>query len=289
MEFCEDLNELTLYRMEDVSLPSDCTPDELQFEMPPIIELKLPDTDCLSKDSGFSQEIWCTPVKEEPESFDMENKRRKKKGTKNKAIKKAEADKKKVIKQMRNRISAQKSRDRKKQEMEDLRDETEKLRKENCDLKSQLQAAKDELQLLRQMRSKVNMDKSKGKNKKNSSGMFLFAALLLGCFYMTGCLSPFVKTSEIPEAAKELTMQNVNFGDSLLTKDDNLTSAQKERRKYIEEESKVHLQPKVRNQDLDIISLKSKESITGALSEGVDEGLTASIDKNYIKGPEFLF
>eukprot|EP00826_Nyctotherus_ovalis_P060316 TRINITY_DN8448_c0_g1_i10.p1 TRINITY_DN8448_c0_g1~~TRINITY_DN8448_c0_g1_i10.p1 ORF type:complete len:311 (+),score=90.97 TRINITY_DN8448_c0_g1_i10:46-978(+) len=290
-----DFNESVYGNMEELSfiqdLASDCTPGDLEVELLPIPKLCLPDTDCLSKDS-------CVPLESPPytsaheelsQPVEITGKRKPRKTTRDKAARKAEMEKKKAIKQMRNRISAQRSRDRKKQEMEELRDETEKLKQENYDLKSQLQAAKSELELLRQMTVKVKETKSREKKegRKNSRAKFLLAALLFGYVCMTSCITPLVKNFELPETVQKLTMERVKVEVPLLATEDQLTSAQKARRRYIEEASHVYQHPKVEARDPIILLAKSKELATGIVTmDSIKQGERMDLaDKIYTNGP----
>lgn len=289
-----DFDESVYGDMEELSfiqdLPSDCTPGELEVQLLPIPKLCLPDTDCLSKDSCMPLESPpYTSAHEEPsQPIEITGKRKPRKVIRDKTARKAEMEKKKVIKQMRNRISAQRSRDRKKQEMEELRDETEKLRQENCDLKSQLQAAKSELELLRQMTVKGKETKSREKKegRKNSRGKFLLAALLFGCVCMTSCITPLVKSFELPENVQKLTMEKVNAEVPLLAAENQLTSAQKARRRYIETASHAHQRPKAEAQGLTMLPAKAKESVREIASAdfvGLGE-MVCSADKVYTQG-----
>ncbi len=128
-----------------------------------------------------------------------------------KGIRKVEAEKKKVIKQMRNRISAQKSRDRKKQELDELREEADRLRGENSELKSRLTSTAAELELLhrvvdalpraqlQKLQADLQPQVQTGKSTKSSGGRgkkcpLLLATLIIGCFCFAACISPMMRS-----------------------------------------------------------------------------------------------
>lgn len=286
MKLNQDISEVEPVSMLDLSFSEDFPSDSTPAEFSSIPNLCLPDTDCLFKESCTSPESsllnQCDWFPEEtPQSVSSTQKA--KKTSRSKAIRKNEMDKKAALKQMRNRVSAQRSRDRKKKEMEDLMTEAEKLRSENLDLASQLQAAKQELELLRQMTSKVKKPKSKGKKKGNMKCKFLLAALLLGCFCMTSCISSLPKTMEIPEGFKKLTMESVRAVTSPLIEGYQLTASKKERPKYVGEQ--IHLDPKP---DSEIPPPELQESTEGDLRLDLIgyNDIQDYTDKTYIKGPE---
>ncbi len=157
-----------------------------------------------------------------------------KKANRSKGIRKVEVEKKKVIKQMRNRISAQKSRDRKRKELDDLREVADKLRSENSELKSKL----DLLQKVVDALPKSQLEKfqadlaptrtthrrtDEAKAAKSKKCPLLLATLLIGCFCFAACLSPMMKqhgeegvsTAIGPETVtvqeKESTLSSVRY------------------------------------------------------------------------------
>jgi hypothetical protein len=138
-----------------------------------------------------------------------------KKSNKSKCIRKVDVDKKKAIKKMRNRVSAQKSRDRKKKELDDLKGEADKLSEENNKLKSKLSLMHSDFELLQKVMQalpseskaqlrKLNVDlsssteKSKNKSvevKKTSKGcQLVLATLLMTCVYFSVCVNPMMNT-----------------------------------------------------------------------------------------------
>ena len=138
-----------------------------------------------------------------------------KKANRSKCIRKFDVDKKKAIKKMRNRVSAQKSRDRKKKELEDLMDETEKVGSENECLKSKLGVANSELELLHRVveslpsqgkdqfnKLKADLSSHPHQSKKKCMGAkkpskrshAILATLLIGCVYFASCVNPMTNT-----------------------------------------------------------------------------------------------
>jgi len=75
-------------------------------------------------------------------------------------------DNKKERKKLRNRVYAQQSRDRKKQEFDLIKYENEGLKQENNSLRSELQEAKNEIERLQEIITKLNESKAKEKAKK---------------------------------------------------------------------------------------------------------------------------
>jgi len=169
-------------------------------------------------------------VKEEVQDGTIQNKTKR-----SKCIRKADSEKKKTIKQMRNRISAQKSRDRKRKEFDEMKEEADKLRNENENLKNQLQSANFDLQLLhkaiealpeeskaklgkiraelaargaraqheqKHMANIIHKSKSKPGSKLNSKSQLLWTTFLLGCLCFTACIGPIMNshnpTCQIP-------------------------------------------------------------------------------------------
>jgi len=276
MKLCKDLNEVEVCPMEELSLledsPSGCDPGELETEFS-IPRLCLFDADNLSKDSCtllggslVNQHTWF-----QEDSYQSSDQAKAKKNTKSKTIKKTDMDQRKVLKQMRNRISAQRSRDKKKKEMDDLKEEVEKLRLENLDLASQLQAAKQELEQLQQTNPVKKEKKSKGKGMKYK---FLLATLLLGYVCMTGCVNPLLKSIGVPQITQKAIMHHIQPAISILTKKDELTSAQRKRKRYIERTSHLQVQENVdqevsllNSQDLDedLIGYEDRKNTTNEI------------------------
>jgi hypothetical protein len=85
---------------------------------------------------------------QEPDEEVTRPPRRKSVKKKAKCIRKSDPSEKKQIKQLRNRISAQQSRDRKKKEAEDLKADTLRLRSESERLAHELKSAQEELDFL---------------------------------------------------------------------------------------------------------------------------------------------
>ena len=137
-----------------------------------------------------------------------------------KPIRKSIANRK-LIKQIQNRISAQKSRDRKKQELENLKTQIEILRQENITLKYQLQSAINNTESLRQIHSDCNTiyEKESFDEIERNKSEILISALLFSYF----CISKYKNPSKICY---------ININDTKGHKD--LTPAQKARREYIE-------------------------------------------------------
>lgn len=123
---------------------------------------------------------------------------------KGKGFRKVEVEKKKAIKKMRNRMSAQKSRDRKKQELDELKVVNAELASENSELRNQLMAANHELERLHKLMGslpskKISKDSpQKLPAKPSKKCPLLVATLLIGCFCFAACLSPMANTHSVP-------------------------------------------------------------------------------------------
>eukprot|EP01022_Parablepharisma_sp_SALTPOND_P016635 TRINITY_DN2486_c0_g1_i1.p1 TRINITY_DN2486_c0_g1~~TRINITY_DN2486_c0_g1_i1.p1 ORF type:complete len:360 (-),score=50.34 TRINITY_DN2486_c0_g1_i1:51-1130(-) len=266
MKFFQDMSEVPLYPMEDLSLshenPSDCNPSD-PLELESSTEFSLLSKPSYSDSSNlvtfptdpyaalpsplpllypWSPSELCPPLKAEAEE-------KPKKVARSKGIRKIDAERKKTIKQMRNRISAQKSRDRKKKEVDDLKEEAERLRQENTALRSQLQAATGELEKLRKIvdqgpvqKLKENIDHKPRKMSKASHkrGHLLLTTFVIGCLCFAACMNPLA--ADVGKAAPlgGLGLPKVEVQTPEIPKESRLTPAQKARRDYIERNSKLN-------------------------------------------------
>lgn len=123
-----------------------------------------------------------------------------------KCIKKIELSKKKAIKKMRNRISAQESRDRKKKEFEDVKIKYETCNSELELLKKVISSlpAKAKEQFNRIKEKFISSPKTKTskpeklppKISKNKKSPIIFTSLLVGCLLLATCLAPLVTRTE---------------------------------------------------------------------------------------------
>ncbi len=286
MKFFQDMSEVPLYPMEDLSLSqnaSDSNPSsahELESSTEFSFLSKPSDANPLEyfpgKDSN--KELYTalqsplpllyswSPTEICPSDVkDVLTEGKTRKSARSKGIRKVDVDRKKTIKQMRNRISAQRSRDRKKKELDDLREETTKLREENSSLKFQLEAANKELQALRgiiaqgkvhsaaQAKSEENptasgvitkkaLSKAAKKNAKKCH--LLLATFVFGCLCIAACVNPLMKPLEkvavnpfegLPGLAKPIEIPE----SLLMRKPRELTPLQKARREFIERNSSV--------------------------------------------------
>jgi len=194
--------------------------------------------------------IYCGPEQSDQDSTEEKPK----KASRSKNIKKIDVDRKKAIKQMRNRISAQRSRDRKRKEFDDMKDEADKLRAENVMLKGQLDSATKELEELRKLIAQgqpqkpiiISEPELKQAPKKVAAPIlrkrchFLFATLVLGYLCLTACVNPLInqitKIEKIPSEGIKLP---ANTEITNYNKENLLTSAQKARREFIENHSHI--------------------------------------------------
>ena len=263
MKIFQDMSEIPLCPMDDLSLsnaPSDSNPSSSQLEFESSTEFSF-----LSKLSPMqnSNPLACTYSKDQyaplqsplpllcswpPRELcqpilDETTEAKTKKAPRSKGIRKADSERKKNIKQMRNRISAQRSRDRKKKELEDLRDEADKLKLENDSLKGQLEAATKELEQFRRIMAQGKAAEAEQKKharrslKRKANSHFLLATLVIGCLCAAACICPIVGkmdggatlSTSPPKAAAISAVPN---------KESQLTPLQKARREFIERHSR---------------------------------------------------
>lgn len=132
-----------------------------------------------------------------------------KKAKRSKCIRKPAELEQKTTKKLRNRVFAQASRDRKRQELEDLREEAARLRTENQHLQDQLRTANSELERLNrivgapskpavsEVPSPIQADKKKPSRVARCK--VILATVFLGCLCFAACVSSLTMKIYRPE------------------------------------------------------------------------------------------
>lgn len=172
-------------------------------------------------------------------SWDQENSKTKK-IHRRKGIMKLDLTTKKAIKQIRNRVAAQKSRDKKKQEMETLKNELEQLQKENEALKHQLQETRMQIEDLTPTADQTNSNKTPNKESSTTRNTWC-KILLMACMVGYLCIkdeSDMIKPLEKPiELKEELTPDKCEY-----SRDEQLNSLRRQRKEFIKRNNKVRRQ-----------------------------------------------
>ena len=198
----QELSEMGQYS-DDFSLPQEFQPSsfyEIETELSSPLRLNFPDDNSTFKSPSCCQDI--------------------KKANRRKAITKVDFNTKKVIKQIRNRMAAQKSRDKKKQEIENLKGEVERLKQENEDLKHQIQATQ----------MQIEVTKTQSTEHTRTHPIPLYKILLITLLVAYLCLK------DADGVGKFLEENITKYGFS---KKEQLSSTQRKRREYIERNSKL--------------------------------------------------
>lgn len=262
MKFCQDTNTGDLSFMDDLRFsqdhPFDCVPAEVETELSSIPNLCFPETDYCSNDfcapleSGLPN-LYTWPQEDLCQSLGTSDTLKPKKSGLSKAIRKPKTEDTALVKKMRNRVSAQRSRDKRKEEVESLKHEIERLRQENCSVKSKLNLANKELDLIRQA---VNKDAEyKSKDKSSLGYKLLIAMLLLGYFFMASCTNPLMNFLGASEDSQKVKREEKLVG---MTEEEQLTPVQRKRRRLIEAAS--HIKSGMKSEQLETLKANSKES-----------------------------